>query len=81
MATHVITGAGSGIGTLIAERLAARGDRLVLVVRDRARADDLVRAFPGSIPIVADLAHPETIADAVRDADGILAQRPVKGIT
>ncbi len=71
MATHVITGAGSGIGTLIAERLAACGDWLVLVVRDRARADDLVRAFPGSIPIVADLAHPETIADAVRDADGI----------
>lgn len=71
MATHVITGAGSGIGNLIAERLAARGDRLVVVVRDRARADDLVSAFPGSIPIVADLAHPEVIADAARDADGI----------
>lgn len=71
MPTHVITGAGSGIGNLIAQRLAARGDRLVLVVRDTVRADDLVRAFPGSVPIVADLAQPDTIAAAVRDADGI----------
>lgn len=71
MATHVITGAGSGIGNLIAERLAGRGDRLVLVARDAARADDLAHAFPGSVAVVADLAHPATIADAVQDADGI----------
>ncbi|EIC08041.1 short-chain dehydrogenase/reductase SDR [Microbacterium laevaniformans OR221] len=71
MATHVITGAGSGIGNLIAERLAGRGDRLVLVVRDAARADDVAHAFPGSVTVVADLAHPATIADAVQDADGI----------
>jgi short-subunit dehydrogenase len=62
--------AGSGIGNLIAERLATRGDRLVLVVRDAARADDLAHAFPGSVTVVADLARP-TIADAVQDADGI----------
>lgn len=71
MATHVITGAGSGIGNLIAERLAARDDRLVLVVRDAARADDLVHAFPGSVAVVADLANPGALAGAVRDADGI----------
>ncbi|TGY39579.1 SDR family oxidoreductase [Microbacterium laevaniformans] len=71
MATHVITGAGSGIGNLIAERLAARDDRLVLVVRDAARADDLVHAFPGSVAVVADLAHPGALAGAVGDADGI----------
>ena len=63
-ATHLITGAGSGIGRLVAERLAARGDRLVLVVRDATRADDLVRAFPGSIPIVGDLARPDALAAA-----------------
>ena len=67
-ATHLITGAGSGIGRLVAERLAARGDRLVLVVRDATRADDLVRAFPGSIPIVVDLARPDALAAAVQDA-------------
>jgi len=71
MTTHVITGAGSGIGTLVAERLAARGDRLVLIVRDAARADDLSRAFPGSVTIVADLAHPAAIADAMHHADAV----------
>ena len=67
-ATHLITGAGSGIGRLVAERLAARGDRLVLVVRDAKRADDLARVFPGSVPIVADLAEPATIHGAVTTA-------------
>lgn len=68
-ATHLITGAGSGIGRLVAERLHARGDLLVLVARDDARAADLTAAFPGSIPIIADLASPEAIAPAVQDAD------------
>jgi retinol dehydrogenase-12 len=35
----VITGATSGIGQVAAERLAAMGSRIVLVARDRARAD------------------------------------------
>lgn len=68
MTTHVITGAGSGIGRIVAERLHARGDQLVVVARDAARATELTEAFPGSIPVVADLARPETIAEAVQDA-------------
>lgn len=67
--THLLTGAGSGIGRAVAERLAARGDRLVLVARDEARAAELTAEYAGSIPIVADLAHPESIADAVTAAD------------
>ncbi|WP_315550938.1 SDR family oxidoreductase [Microbacterium aurum] len=68
MTTHVITGAGSGIGRIVAERLHARGDQLVVVARDAARATELTEAFPGSIPVVTDLARPETIAEAVQDA-------------
>lgn len=68
MTTHVITGAGSGIGRIVAERLHARGDQLVVVARDAARATELTEAFRGSIPVVADLARPETIAEAVQDA-------------
>jgi len=37
--TVVITGASSGIGQVAAEALAGMGARIVLVARDRARAD------------------------------------------
>ncbi len=67
--THVITGAGSGIGRLVAERLHARGDHLVLVVRSTARAADLRAAFPGSVGIVADLARPDGLARALAEQD------------
>lgn len=67
--TIVLTGAGSGIGQLLAQRLHERGDRLVLVARDASRAEDLTAAFPGSTAIVADLAFPETLADAAAAAD------------
>ncbi len=66
--THLLTGAGSGIGQAVAHRLAARGDRLALVARDAARAAELSAAFPGSIPVVADLSHPDAIVDAVAAA-------------
>lgn len=66
--THVITGSGSGIGRVVAERLHERGDRLIHVARDAARAAQLCADFAGSTAIVADLARPETIADAVAAA-------------
>lgn len=66
--THVLTGAGSGIGAVVARRLSGRGDRLILVARDAARAEQLTAAYPGGIPIVADLADPATLERAVTDA-------------
>ncbi|GAA5030915.1 SDR family oxidoreductase [Microbacterium fluvii] len=67
--THVLTGAGSGIGAVVARRLADRDDRLIIVARDAERAAELTEALPGSIAIVADLARPETIAEAVAAAE------------
>jgi short-subunit dehydrogenase len=66
--THVLTGAGSGIGAVVARRLAGRGDRLILIARNDARAAELAAAHPGSISIVADLDEPATIAPAVAAA-------------
>ncbi|WP_240137250.1 SDR family oxidoreductase [Streptomyces sp. MUM 178J] len=62
MATHVITGAGSGIGAAVARRLDERGDDLVLLARDAGRAKDLAGQFPGARTLVADLAEPDRIS-------------------
>ena len=67
--TIVLTGAGSGIGQLLAERLTERGDCLVLVARDADRADDLAAEHPGAAMIVAELARPESLAAAVAASD------------
>lgn len=61
VATHLITGAGSGIGAELAERLAARGDQLVLVARSTERARELEQQFDGARCVVADLADPEAV--------------------
>ncbi len=77
MSTYVLTGAGSGIGRLVAERLHARGDTLILIARDDRRAADLTAAFPGAVAVASDLAAPTALADAVAAAlpeaiDGIV---------
>jgi short-subunit dehydrogenase len=58
MPTHLITGAGSGIGEAAARRLRDRGDRLLLLSRSEERAAQLAVDFPDAATIVADLADP-----------------------
>jgi NADP-dependent 3-hydroxy acid dehydrogenase YdfG len=53
--THLITGAGSGIGAALARVLHERGDELLLVARSDERAADLREAYPGAVTLVADL--------------------------
>ncbi|MFC0599348.1 SDR family oxidoreductase [Streptomyces palmae] len=62
MRTHVITGAGSGIGAAVAERLAERGDELWLLARNAGRARELAQRFPGAKTLVGDLAEPERLS-------------------
>jgi short-subunit dehydrogenase len=61
MRTHLLTGAGSGIGAAVAQALHERGDDLVLLARNDDRAAALTERFPGARTLVADLADVESI--------------------
>ncbi|MCW2808766.1 MAG: short-chain dehydrogenase/reductase [Marmoricola sp.] len=62
MATHLLTGAGSGIGAALADMLHARGDSLLLVGRSPERAGELAERWQGAETLVADLSDPGAIA-------------------
>jgi NAD(P)-dependent dehydrogenase (short-subunit alcohol dehydrogenase family) len=71
MATHLLTGAGSGMGAILAERLLERGDSLLLLARSPERAHDLRAELPEATVLVADLsdaAAVEAVADELPDA-------------
>jgi short-subunit dehydrogenase len=86
MATHLLTGAGSGIGAAVATALHARGDDLVLLARDDDRAATLAESFPGATTVVVDLADPESCdrftgapehLDSVLHVAGVVELAPV----
>jgi NAD(P)-dependent dehydrogenase (short-subunit alcohol dehydrogenase family) len=71
MATHLLTGAGSGIGAVLAERLLERGDDLYVLARSTERAHDLRAELPDATVLVADLADAaavEAVADQLPDS-------------
>ena len=69
MATHVISGAGSGIGAVLADRLQERGDDLWLLARSDERAAELRGEHPGARTLVADLADVPGLERALAQAD------------
>ena len=82
--THLVTGAGSGIGAALADKLAARGDQLVLLARTEARATELADRYPGAQTFAADLADPASIrvpeldrVDSVLHVAGVVDLGPV----
>lgn len=64
--THLITGAGSGIGRQTARLLHDRGEELILLARSDQRADELAREFPDADLVVADLADLTAVQAAGR---------------
>jgi short-subunit dehydrogenase len=69
MATHLLTGAGSGIGAAVGHRLHDRGDQLVLLARSDERAAGLARDYPGADTLVADLSDPDGLERLLADAE------------
>lgn len=77
MRDYVITGAGSGIGQAVADRLHARGDALHLLARNAESGERIAERFPGARVFIADLADPASLAGAVdglepAELDGLL---------
>ena len=64
--THLITGAGSGIGAALARLLHERGDQLILIARTEKRAEELRQSYPGAGVVVADLAVPEALGRSIQ---------------
>ena len=65
MTTHLLTGAGSGIGAALARRLLDRGDEVVVLARDAGRARQIAEELPGVSPVVGDLAQPGRLSWAL----------------
>jgi short-subunit dehydrogenase len=89
--THLLTGGGSGIGAVLAERLLERGDDLVLLARSTERAHDLRADLPAATVLVADLADASEVEavgeelpdrlDSVVHAAGVVDLGPVASLT
>lgn len=89
MATHLLTGAGSGIAAVLARLLLERGDDVVAVARSEERAEEMAQELVGAKLLVADLAVPESVEtldlpdslDSVVHAAGVVELGPVSGLT
>ncbi len=90
MTTHLLTGAGSGIGAALAEALHGRGDHLVLAARSPERAAELGERFPGADTLVLDLADPASLEgltglpdrlDSLLHVAGVVDLAPVAEVT
>lgn len=67
--TWLITGASSGLGRTMAERLLARGDRVVATVRRERALDDLADRYGDSLRVhMLDVSDPTAVRRTVDHA-------------
>lgn len=72
MADSVIVGGSTGIGRVLAERFAARGDDVVITSRSAATAEQVAAEIGSNVRGIAiDLAEPETIATALSGVEHV----------
>jgi short-subunit dehydrogenase len=69
MATHLVTGAASGIGLAVADRLAGRGDRVIRLTRDDVDLSDLVAVARWATDFAADLDHLDSLLHVAGTVD------------
>jgi NAD(P)-dependent dehydrogenase (short-subunit alcohol dehydrogenase family) len=68
MSTAVVVGGSNGIGRVIAQRMADRGDTVVITSRDKAKAQTVAAEIGGATTGLAlDLSEPETIEAALAE--------------
>lgn len=64
----IIVGGTQGLGLELARKMAARGDRVIIAGRDRARAEAAAKGVgPGCVGLAVDLTKPHTIAKSLAD--------------
>jgi uncharacterized oxidoreductase len=63
----LVTGASSGIGAGLAERLHARGARVIISGRDRARVESVAAHHPGMSAVVMDVTDPQSITGGLAE--------------
>ena len=65
-----LTGATGYIGSVIAEKLQAAGHSIIGLARNERTAETLVKR--NIQPLLGDLQHPERLADAAKQSDGVI---------
>jgi NAD(P)-dependent dehydrogenase (short-subunit alcohol dehydrogenase family) len=82
--TSIIVGGSSGLGRALAQRLADRGDTVIITSRTTERADTVATEIGGTTRgLAVDLSRPETIAAAlvdVREVDNLVISAIAQGV-